>query len=273
MILVDNGSTDGSIERIQKEFPDYKYILNEENLGYSKAMNIAIKYALSKGADYIFPLNNDARIKDEGCFEELINFAESDSKIGIVGPRFIFPSGSYQPSAYNIFMPSIVYLFLPNALANFILFGFGRQFYKTKEVLWVSGMFLIKKKLIENLGLFDERFFMGGEDVDYCLRARKKGWKIIYFPKKTLIHKGGESRKEGTIRYGRSTIEANAYLTYKYYNRCLAHFVRYSLTGALILRSIEWAIRSIFGKKELKFKLSKEFLKAAILTFKTIPKL
>ena len=277
VIIVDNGSEDGSTQRIRKEFPQYRYIYNHQNLGYAKAMNRAIEDALARGADYIFPLNNDARVEDGECFEKLINFAESDSEIGIAGPRFIFPSGSYQSSAYNIFMPVIIYLFLPDALANFILFGFGRQFDKPKEVLWVSGMFLIKKKLIENLGLFDERFFMGGEDVDYCLRAKKFRWKIVYYPQIYFMHKRGASaqRFEGqsvAANFNKLAIEAMIQLLYKWKSRPVAYLYRILLVLGFYLRGIEWLFRSIVGDRKNKMKIANDFFNASKLTFQTVPK-
>lgn len=275
VIVVDNGSTDGSIQKIQKEFPDCGYILNQENLGYTKALNLAVKQALNFGAEYIFPLNNDAWIEDRNFFTKLVEFAETDKKIGIVAPQQKFPNGNLQLSAYQVFIPQILYFFLPKIFADFFSFGLSSDFNEIKEVLWANGMYLVKKETLKSVGSFDERFFVGGEDVDYCLRAHKLGWKVYYYPNISFFHIGGNSRKNFesvSIGYNKLTIESNALLIYKYRHRLIAHSYRYLLAAGLFLRAGEWFILSFSGKRKYKLELAKQFLNACFQTLKFIPK-
>jgi len=198
IIVIDNGSTDGSQKvvksiksKVESNNLKMSFIENEQNLGFAKAVNQGIKQA--KG-EVIFLLNPDTVVKPEA----LKNLLEFEEKLGpaIVGARMLNPDGSIQGSVFNL--PTIggaiqEYWFgKKGAFSKYAPFG-G----KPVEVKAVSGgAMLISKEVIKKIGLFDERYFMYFEDLDYCRRARKAGFKIWYLPTAEVIHEHGASGKK-----------------------------------------------------------------------------
>lgn len=178
VIIVDNGSKDGSTKRLQKEFPQYIYIYNKENLGCAGGFNVGMKHALERGADYLFPLNNDM-IVEESFLEPLL--AAMEEKVGIVGSAIY----SY---------PQTEILHTAGEKINFWKGGL-RQLYLTEkeEVDCLDGCFLIRKELIDKIGYFNQAYFLYREETEYCLLARKAGFKVICQPKSRIWHKVGTS--------------------------------------------------------------------------------
>jgi len=194
IIVVDNGSTDGSVEKIRKDFPEVLLITNPQNFGFSKACNQGARLALERGADYVLFLNNDTKILTKNWLEELLVVALSDEKIGIVGPSI---TGSYPSRGYY-----------PSVLSDLI----KPKTYLPGEVDLINGAaFLVSKRLIEKIGLLDEVFSpFGFEDTDYFIRTRKMGFKIFFTPKVVIAHVGsatvkkiGEERRNYVLFIGR----------------------------------------------------------------------
>lgn len=193
IIVVDNGSTDGSVEAIEARYKDIKILRNEENLGFAKANNQGIK--ISKG-DYILLLNSDTEVRS-GALDKLVQFAEKHPDAGVAGARLLNPDGSIQPSVYHF--PTIW-----RAIAEYWL---GKRGVYEKYALTgaltgtdpvsveaVTGAaMLIPRKTIEKVGLLDERYFLYFEDLDFCRRARETGLKIYYLPSAEVIHHHGKS--------------------------------------------------------------------------------
>ncbi len=185
IIMADDKSTDRSIEYVKKNFPYIDIVVNDSNGGFSKNNNKTIKYAMQKyKPDYIVLLNNDIIITDDSWLNKLLEVAESDSKIGIVGCKLVYPTGRIQHAGIE--------------LGYYGARNVGRrqedylQFDYIKEVEGVTfAAALIKKKTIEKVGLLDENFFMGFEDVDYNIRARVSGFKVYYAGNVKLIHLEG----------------------------------------------------------------------------------
>lgn len=190
IIVIDNASSDGSGKYLKERFGK-KIILieNDQNLGFAKAVNQGLK--ISKGK-YKYLLNSDTAVT-KGTFDNLIKFADSDGDIGVIGTKLVLPDGSIQKSCFNF--PSI-----GNAIREY---WFGERekyssFYKKNisEVDSVVGAsFFITPKAYEQVGLFDERYFMFYEDHDYCRRVKDLGMKVIYFPEVTVFHHHGLSGK------------------------------------------------------------------------------
>jgi len=188
-IVVDNGSTDGSVEAIEARYKDIKILRNKENLGFAKAVNQGIKQATG---EYILLLNPDTEVKPN-VLEELIKFVQNHPKAGVVGARLLNPDGSIQPSVYHF--PTIW-----RAIREFWLGRKGEYDKyaplekKTIDVEAVTGAaMLIPRKTIEKVGLLDERYFLYFEDLDYCRRIKKAGLKVYYCPSAEIIHGHGES--------------------------------------------------------------------------------
>ncbi len=204
VIVVDNASVDGSIEMIQKEFPQVILIKNRKNLGFAGGNNIGIKKARG---EYILLLNSDTRIIEDSL-SKMVNFMEENPQIGISSCQLvgedgkIQPSGGFFPSLFRIFAWMFFLDDIP-FLANFIRsfhphppqFYTHNPWYKLAHFQdWITGaFFLIRKKVVEEIGLLDENFFMYVEEMDYCFRAKKRGWKVFYTPLTKIIHLGGKS--------------------------------------------------------------------------------
>ncbi len=184
IILVDNGSSDDSAEKIKKMFPQIIPIKNDENLGFAEGNNVGIRYAMAKGADYILLLNNDTVVEPD-FLSILVRVAESDAEIGIVGPRIFFYDSKTLWFAGGIL----------NRKTGFTYhLGEGRQdvdqFDKIIEADFISGCaMLIKKSVLMKIGFLDKDYFNSHEDADFCLRAKNAGFKILFEPKAVIYHK------------------------------------------------------------------------------------
>ena len=180
--VVDNGSTDGSIGMVRKDFPDVSLIENHENLGFAKANNQAIR--LSQGR-YILLLNSDAFLTPKAV-QTMIDVMESDISYGIAGAQLVYPDG--RPQVSHGQLPT----FWSEAAS---LFGIDKVHIEItkhnsyQETGTVSGAcMLIRKSLLDRIGLLDETFFMFSEEVDLCYRCHRAGSKVLYIHSATVIH-------------------------------------------------------------------------------------
>lgn len=201
VVVVDNGSSDGSVEMVEKKFPGVLVIKSNKNLGFSKANNLGIK---AGGAKYYLLLNSDT-IMPGGALESLVDFMER-SQFGVGSCKLKNKDGSFQPNAGDLpfGLPIFFWLsgwddilpkireYLPSFHRKF------KSFYRgEKEVGWVSGsVMIIKKGVVESIGGLDEKIFMYCEDTDYCIRARKAGFKVGWTDRAEIIHLGGGSSKD-----------------------------------------------------------------------------
>lgn len=207
IVVVDNGSTDGSPQLIKKRFPEIILIENEKNLGFAEGNNVGIRFALEKGAKYIFLLNNDT-IVDEDILGHLIRVAESDSAIGILGPKIYYHS---EPN--KIWFVGGVINWRTGRAAHFGMNEVDKgQFDELKEVDYVTGCALmVRREVIEDIGLMDSRFFLYYEETDWCTRAKKVGYKIMFEPQAKVWHKisistGGVESAVGYYYYARNKL-------------------------------------------------------------------
>lgn len=205
IIVVDNNSSDNSVELIEKEFPDVIIIRNSENKGFGVANNQGA--AIAKGT-YLLLLNSDTVILDS-AIEKTVAFANNQSEAGIIGCRVLNPDKSLQATCFMF--PSLInrllsILGLPKLFPRNKFFGRERMTWwartDTREVEVVSGCYmLIKCEIWKEVGGFDERFFMYSEEVDLCYRYNRAGWKNIFMHTAEIIHLYGESAKKmGTAR-------------------------------------------------------------------------
>jgi GT2 family glycosyltransferase len=194
IVVVDNASTDGSTEMLQTNFPTVELIKNVENTGFSRANNQGIRHALANNAEYILLLNNDVEITDQKWLENLIYVLKSDSKIGIVGCKLLYPNGKIQHAGGIINLTG----------------GHNRgeceedsgRYDKIEYLKFVTGaVLLIRSEVVRKIGLLDEGFTpLYYEDVDWCVRAGLYGYKVAYSPIPTLIHHCGTSANK--LNYG-----------------------------------------------------------------------
>jgi GT2 family glycosyltransferase len=184
VLVVDNASGDGSVEAIRAAFPAVELIVNESNLGFSAGNNEGVQYALQSGADYVLLLNNDTRV-DRMVLTALVRAGEADPGVGLASPKVYYldrPHVIYYGGARKGCLP-----LLPRVI------GVGEEDHGQHEQLeevdyvWGQAMF-IKRQVIESIGLLDPQFFMYYEDLDYCLRAKRTGYKIVCVPAALVWH-------------------------------------------------------------------------------------
>lgn len=197
IVLVDNGSTDGSIERLEKDYVGdtrVHVIRNKANYGFARGVNVGIGYALSQGAEFVFLINNDA-IVDQSCVQMLIASVEHNNDAGIVGPRIFYyadPKRIWHGGGHFRLLKSDVV----NCEKNKLVTQCSEE---TREVGFITGCaMLIKRDVLEKIGVLDEDYLFYGEDVDFCLRARKAGFKLLYVPKAKAWHKIENIAKDRT---------------------------------------------------------------------------
>lgn len=177
IIIVDNGSKDGSTQRLQKEFPEHTYIYNKQNLGFAGGNNVGIKYAVKKNADHILILNNDV-IVERSFLEPLVEDIKSE-EVGIVGPAIYFynkPEKLYSAGRKINYWKGTTAELIP--------------FWKVREVDSIAGCCtLIKKGVIKKIGYFYEPYFLNLEETEYCLRAKKAGLQVLCEPRSKIWHR------------------------------------------------------------------------------------
>jgi len=221
-IIVDNNSVDGSVKMINTLFPRINLIINKKNVGFGTACNQAIK--VSEGKHILF-LNPDT-IVSENSFEVCINFIKKNKDAGAIGVKMINGKGEFLAESkrslptptsafYKIFGLSLIF---PKSKR----FGKYQLKYldnnKTHQVEVISGAFMfVKRDVLEKSGIFDETFFMYGEDIDLSYRIIKKGYKNYYLPKTTIIHFKGESTKKASLKYIKVFYDAMIIFAKKHY--------------------------------------------------------
>lgn len=211
ILVLDNASEEGSVESIRSRFPDVGMIRNTQNLGYAKGNNVGIKYALDKGADYVFILNSDTTL-DENVLHELIKAARSVGNPAILAPKVYYYD---RRNVINSMGTTINWFRLrPNldlcGQEDNGRFGEIRQ----KDIL-VGCALLINKMTFEKIGFFDEKFFAFHEDADLSLRNMKYGGKNLVVPKAIVYHKVSGSVKNCQPLVSYYTIRNFLYLAKK----------------------------------------------------------
>ncbi len=255
IIVVDNGSTDGTSDMLQAEFPHVHVIRNAQNNGYTAPMNQALR--VSRGA-YAAQLNPDTLITP-GAFDELIHFLECHAEAGICGPKVLNPDGTLQgpcrrgeprPWAVISYFTRLYRMFPKSKLFGGYLMNYMDEDI-AHEVAGVAGScMLIRREVIQQIGYLDERFFAYQEDADYCFRATHAGWQIYYVPQAKIIHYGG--RGGSRIEPFRSIIEWHKSY-WRYYRKNLAKdyiFLFNWFYYALIFAKLLWAFTVNAFRKE-----------------------
>jgi GT2 family glycosyltransferase len=196
IIVVDNNSNDGSAKMVRKKFPTVKLIQNSENYGFSKGNNIGMKSAKS---DFVLLLNNDTEVT-KGWLKEMVKTI-SKKGVGVVGPRLVLPNGEVQKNCYD-YRFGYTIKFAPSGMISHNDERF-HQLVKEREVDCVSGAcLLIKKSVIEKIGFLDEGYSpIYFEDVDYCFRAKRAGYKVICNPHSVLYHHKGITMNKQDWQY------------------------------------------------------------------------
>jgi len=196
IFVIDNASKDGSAEMIRQEFPEIHLIVNKTNVGFGRANNQALPFVRGR---YILLLNTDAFV-DPDTIQKTVDFMESNPKTGILGVRLLGRDGVLQPSCRYFPTPINSFLFRTGLNKLFtsvkMVDDMTWDHNQVRDCDWVPGCYyLIRKEVIDQVGLFDPRYFLYSEEVDHCFSAKNAGWNVTYFPYASVVHIGGESAK------------------------------------------------------------------------------
>lgn len=257
VFVVDNNSVDGSVAMVRERFPDVRAIANRENVGFARANNQAIREARGR---YLFILNPDTLVQED-TLDRMVAFMDAHPDAGAVGCRILNPDGTFAPESRRAFPTPSVAFYRMTGLARLFphspTFGRYNLTYLPKdevcEVDALSGScMLVRAEALravgphvedpdrtEGAGLFDESFFMYGEDLDWCYRIQEAGWRIYYTPDTQIIHYKGECTKKGELRYVRLFYGAMIRFSEKHFSGDAALKPRARLSGAVL----RWAIR------------------------------
>jgi len=192
IFVIDNASIDGSIEMITSNFPQVKLIKKSENIGFAKANNIALRQT---NAEYVLLLNSDTKVL-ANSLNSAISFLHANPNICALSPKILNPNGTVQHPCY-IGYPSIVselsgFPVLGKLLKNYNAFGkYIPADEEIHDIVHATGACLfIRKKALDDVGILDESLIFSFEDADWCLRAKRKKWSLVYFPGSKVIHHG-----------------------------------------------------------------------------------
>lgn len=196
IVVIDNGSHDGSPDMVRQEFPQVMLLEPGENLGFARANELALPVCTCR---YLMLLNPDTIVLP-GAFHKLVRYLEDHPQVGVVGPMLLNDDGTLQPSACRF--PSLLTEFyewfgLRGLFPKSRFFGrlyYGYQADRPFAADWVIGAcMLVRRSVYLQVGGLDGRFFMYGEELDWCYRIRQSGWQIHYVPEAQVIHYGGQS--------------------------------------------------------------------------------
>jgi GT2 family glycosyltransferase len=224
-VVLDNASTDGTADVIAERFPEVKLIRSTTNLGFPGGNVVAIQ--ASRPAKYVCLVNPDVRVLS-GCFRKLMDYMEKHSEVGVVGPRTLNPDGTIQrscmrsPSVWTAWCRALA--LDRTVLRRVPLFGgimmadFAHD--RTRRVDVLNGAFLlIRRTAMEQVGLIDDRYFMYGDDIDWCLRFRKAGWSVVFDAEAEAIHYGGGTTARAPVYFYVEMQKANLQYWQKHHSR------------------------------------------------------
>ncbi|HOK97806.1 MAG TPA: glycosyltransferase [Bacteroidales bacterium] len=252
VLVVDNHSVDGSCAMVREKFPWVHLIANQENVGFSRANNQAIRIARG---EYVLLLNPDTVVQED-TFVKCIEFMDAHPEGGALGVKMIDGKGHFLPESKRA---------LPTPwVAFYKIFGLSRLFPKSRtfgryhltylnpdqihEVEILSGAFMfIRRKVLDEIGLLDETFFMYGEDIDLSYRIIQAGYKNYYFPHTSIIHYKGESTKKGSLNYVLVFYQAMIIFAQKHFAHDASYrYLTFFIRLAIYLRALLSLLKRIF---------------------------
>ncbi len=242
IFVVDNRSVDDSADMVRSRFPEVKLIVNEENLGFAKANNQAIRLSSGK---YVLLLNPDTLVEAD-TLKKCLDFMESVPDAGGLGVKMMDGQGRYlKESKRGITTPSTSFYKISGLCRLFPRSKRFAAYYmghlsedETNSVEILSGAFMmLRRETLDKVGLLDETFFMYGEDIDLSYRILLGGYKNYYFPRTRIIHYKGESTKKGSLNYVLVFYKAMEIFAEKYFSQGKYRFYFFIVRFAIWLRA------------------------------------
>jgi GT2 family glycosyltransferase len=273
VIVVDNNSGDGSVEMIEKEFPQVRLIENRENMGFGRACNQGIRIARG---EYLFILNPDTLVKPN-TLQNIIDFMESNPQVSIGGCYLYYPDERLQNSFYRF--PTVCSYF--NRM--FSLFRILPRNQLTQKFFWEylnnnitgsvdvvsGGAMVLRKEKVEDIGLFDETYFMYAEEIDLCYRARQKGWVVSAIPNAKIIHHHQQSSLQNISLATFHNMRSDFLFFRKFYPRYKVILIRIIQFLGILFRLLTWIAIYLFGsgKRTMAKEKVKGYLKLLLSNF------
>lgn len=223
VIVVDNASDDGSQNMVRESYPEVRLLVNDRNLGFSRANNIGIR---ETGGEYLVLVNSDVEVLG-GCVESMLRYMRAHCDVGLLGPQILDSQGRVQrscmglPTIWNLTCRALALDSVFNKRKTFSSYMMNYQDPNVKQsVDIINGCFwMIRRDAVQQVGLLDERFFIYAEDKDWCKRFGERGWKVVYYPEAKAIHYGGASSSNAPVRFYLEMQIANLKYWEKHYGK------------------------------------------------------
>ncbi len=258
VIVVDNASSDGSVEMVRGEFPTVRLIANGRNLGYGAAINQAVSQCTG---DYLLILNPDTEVRP-GAVHRLVEFIYERPRAACVGPHLVNPDGSTQSSRRSF--PGLWTAFVESTILQRWFGGLGalRRFYRSaqpddvpQQVDWLVGAcLLLRRAALDEVGGFDERFFMYSEEMDLCYRLRQAGYEIWFVPRAEVMHHEAASSSQVLFRRNVNFHESRYRFFRKHHGAAPALALRWFVFGTFLFQLAEEAAKFVLqpAKRQLR---------------------
>jgi hypothetical protein len=252
VIVVDNGSVDGSPDIVKAKFPWVKLIVNESNIGFPRGNNIGLKRATGQ---HILLLNPDTEVFRD-ALQMMNDYLESNLSVGVVGPQLLNSDGTVQSSRRRF--PSLAIgavestWFQPFVPVTYL----DRYYFKDvaesaeTDVDWLTGACLmVRREVVEQVGLMDEAYFMYSEELDWCRRIKNDGWRIVYLPRARVMHHVGKSSEQAVTERHINFQRAKLRYFRKYHGRAEAALLRVILVLNYSWQLVIEASKGLLGHK------------------------
>jgi GT2 family glycosyltransferase len=209
-IVIDNASRDESVALMRRDFPQHRLLVNAANVGFGRANNQALPIA---NGDYVLLLNTDAFVAPDTLIKT-VAFMEENPRCGVLGVRLVGRDGTLQPCCR--YFPTPLNAFLRRTGLEGLFPSVAKpddlawDHASVRRCDWVPGCYyLVRRTVIDQVGLFDPRYFLYFEEVDHCRAVKRAGWEVVFFPDTTVVHIGGESaRSDAALTEGGRQIDA-----------------------------------------------------------------
>lgn len=226
IIVVDNASHDGTPERVRQDFPECRLVETGANLGFAKGNNIGIALATGR---YLLLVNSDVKVLP-GCVETLVKLMETNPSVGLAGPQMLRADGSVDrstmrfPTLWNSLCRALALDSVfrrSRLLAGYLMGDFDHR--QSRDVEILNGWFwVVRREALQQVGALDDRFFMYGEDMDWCYRFSKAGWRNFFCAESAAVHYGGASSALAPARFYVEKQRANLQYWKKHHGRVAA---------------------------------------------------
>jgi len=254
IILVDNASSDDTVETVRERFPHVRLVQNEANLGFAKANNIGIGLCSGK---YVCLINSDVIVPD-GCIEKMVRYMDEHVDIGMLGPKMILPDGSVgqscmrYPTVWNWFSSALALdsVFKKSKIfGNFMMTDF--KYDRTQDVDLLTGWFwMVRGEALSQVGGLDDRFFMYGEDFDWPKRYRQHGWRVVFYHEAEAIHYCSGSSSRAPVRFYVEMNKANLQYFRKHHNALAVGGFWFAMLLRQVLRLAGYGVVYLFSQPQ-----------------------